>query len=111
MITNTCGKDWVTLLPKNKFSSCIILVGVKSPRLVLVTWIDSVTYGGWKFPDEVNKWMDNPASKIESVGYLIRENKDVVVIASSKTEGAEKQHSALTLIPKVAIKKIKTLKS
>ena len=47
-------------------------------RIVKVVWVDSVATIGWRDVEE-----EFEPCKVESVGYLWREDKDVVVLAGS----------------------------
>lgn len=76
-------------------------------KLVLVEWDDIVTDGGWKprsAPLEL--------AKCFSVGVLIEDRKDAIVIAQSKASFDDGAHcvSDRCIIPKGCIKRMRKLK-
>lgn len=90
------------------------------PRLVAVDW-DDVTgsTGVWKHDDEIDDWADEIVFHCTSVGWLIRNHKDFIVLAARATEpylagntaDALSQIGDLTRIPRVLITKVKPLAS
>ena len=69
------------------------------PRKITVWWVDSASPERyWNYPDGLETW----PHRIVTCGYLLRENKRVVVVASSL--GPHAVGGALT-IPKRAITK------
>ena len=71
-------------------------------KVVYIEWLDSYGISGWHDYD----CLDVPACK--SIGYLLEENKDKVVICQSYSEAGQKY--SILAIPKCSIKKRKTIK-
>lgn len=79
----------------------------KRPRLVHVVWVDSVASDlGWTSPDEAGVTSKEPC---ETVGFLLRENADEVVVALSWSPNTEQVCSTMT-IPRVAVRSIRPLR-
>lgn len=74
----------------------------KRKRIVMVSWQDSCEWGGWR--DDTK---DMKPSNCTTIGYLRKEYKSHVVIASSASEG---NHCSHMVIPKGCITKITELK-
>lgn len=74
-----------------------------SHPLVLVIWEDATSNGGWKSADILDGWIAEEAWKIHSVGYLLRDTKEYVVLAASwsKVDG---QYGNLTRIPRALVR-------
>ena len=77
---------------------------------VKVTWIDSCASNVWTYIDE------EPSHNMqcESIGYLIRENNEEVLIAlnvglTNKVSTEISQYGCSICIPRVAVKEIKYL--
>ena len=49
---------------------------MKAPRLILIEWIDATTEDGWSSKEDLE------AHQIKSVGWLIKETKNEVVLAA-----------------------------
>lgn len=78
----------------------------KERKVVEVTWIDAQTSTQPLFVDEIKKELKPLISK--SVGYLIYQNKEYVVLGFLDFgDGLIKHHQ---LIPRVLIKHIKTIR-
>lgn len=79
----------------------------KNVRIIYVEWVDSISYGSsvWTHKDTVLKSDGLPV--LESVGFLLKETDEAVVIAAHVGDGSI---SGDMSIPKVAIKKRKWLK-
>tara|TARA_R100001086_G_scaffold237546_1_gene161669 strand:+ start:58 stop:297 length:240 start_codon:yes stop_codon:yes gene_type:complete len=75
----------------------------KKPRLVTVEWRDILGTSGWEKPSEV----DPPT--FWTVGYLIKKNKEVIKIASTKDEKGE--WTTITAFPAGCVKKITNIAS
>tara|TARA_R100000687_G_scaffold29712_1_gene24694 strand:+ start:58 stop:297 length:240 start_codon:yes stop_codon:yes gene_type:complete len=75
----------------------------KKPRLVTVEWRDILGTSGWEKPSEV----DPPT--LWTVGYLIKKNKEVIKIASTKDEKGE--WTTITAFPAGCVKKITNIAS
>jgi hypothetical protein len=80
----------------------------KPKRIVLVTWVDSCSRGGWTFPDEVKKWTREPMT-IHSVGFMLKEGKDAITIHQGYDDQRRPNVNGLFQIPRGAIRKIKTI--
>lgn len=79
---------------------------MKPLRKVLVTWIDAVTSHGWESAAAAAG--DSASEKCESIGYLLRQNKEEIVLA--QTVSGNDINGRIT-IPKVwIIGKLRTLK-
>ena len=74
-------------------------------KAVFVTWVDSATYREWYDFDEIKKLVLDK-TLIVSVGYLVEQNKDWVVLAQNMDD---KSCSGITKIPKSSIAKMKML--
>jgi hypothetical protein len=83
-------------------------VAFKKYPLVLIDWIDPWSKGGWSDnPEEVNEaWQHNFAC--QSVGWLVKEDKEKVMLAASRTAN-DSQIGDLFLIPRRCINKITEL--
>lgn len=88
------------------------------PRLVSVDWDDVTGSSGvWKHDSEIDAWADEIVFHCTSVGWLIREEKDFIVLAAratapylaGDTDGDLSQIGDLTRIPRVLITKVKAL--
>lgn len=81
-------------------------------KLVLVEWVDSHSGRGWRDIDRIKE--TDSLLHARSVGWLLRETKEVILLASHIT-GEDNgnillQASGDMCIPKVAVKKITVLK-
>jgi hypothetical protein len=77
------------------------------PQLILVTWIDSAKLGGdgpWKDKHTVTELTHDT---VQSVGWIMREDEDTLVVAAHISEG---QVSGEMAIPIRAILKRKKLR-
>lgn len=78
---------------------------MKSRKLVLINWIDPACASGWNGPHEANdRW--GKTLECKSVGWIIKEDKQKVMIASSISPD---ELGDLFVIPKVCINKITPL--
>lgn len=82
-------------------------------KMVLVDWVDSHSDGGWKPLSEIKKdALLKDRLNCQSVGYLILETKDFVLLAMSLTIPMPKEEQNFTetmQIPKCSIGSIKEL--
>lgn len=69
-------------------------------RYQQIVWFDARSEDGWTSPDD----LDVRLASITTVGRVIRETDDVVVIASSE-DSRSRQLSAIMYIPKACIAK------
>jgi len=73
----------------------------KQPKLMYVEWVDAVADVGWNYEVEETK-----ISLIKSVGWLVRETKDEIVLAADYSEGDTNRRMA---IPKSWVRNKKPL--
>lgn len=66
-------------------------------KICSVTWVDSCSLGGWQ-----RREGNHGLSRIDSIGYIIRETRTEITITSSISQDSGNVMDALT-IPKVAI--------
>lgn len=69
---------------------------------VEITWIDSMTHSGWR---DIEEAMEKSVANCKTVGYILRKDEDMIVLAMSWSENAE-QVSDVTCIPSVAVEEI-----
>lgn len=72
--------------------------------LVEVNWLDAQTSHGWEDKDEI----DSEVPVVTTIGFLLKETEDSVVIAS--TIGQDKTHNSRILIPIGMIKEKRILR-
>jgi hypothetical protein len=72
---------------------------------VHVWWVDSCATIGWNNSGDIDHTEDN----CESIGWLAGETKAVVTIAGHKSQ--QNNYNGIITIPKVAIKKIRKVKT
>ena len=85
----------------------------KAPKLIYLEWSDACTEGGWKTYEQALKWSQDANWQVCEVGWLIKETKQYIVIASTYSE--ENLHegpmfNGFTKIPKTWIRKRKVIK-
>ena len=52
--------------------------------LVMVHWIDAeCSSDGWQHKEDFDKWADEPLRSVQTVGWLMRDTDDRVVVMSS----------------------------
>lgn len=73
----------------------------KQPKLMYVEWVDAVADVGWDYEVEQTK-----VSLIKSVGWLVRETKDEIVLAADYSDGDTNRRMA---IPKSWVRNKKAL--
>jgi len=74
-------------------------------KIVHISWVDSCCAHGWLDPVDVSP---NPAS-CESVGFLVRETKEVVTVAMNRGLEGATAFGEYTTIPRACITKMKVL--
>lgn len=72
--------------------------------LILVEWLDAVSSNGWELYEETT----NSPHLISTVGYLIKESEDSVLLAMAKDEESD-NFNCTFVIPKGMVKEIKLL--
>lgn len=73
--------------------------------IVLVVWTDTISNSGWKQAEDIDDWTKENTWLVHTVGYLIRETEEFVVIAASWAM-EEKQYGSLIKIPRAWAKVI-----
>ena len=73
----------------------------KNLKLVAVRWLDAATTDGW----ESNDHADRSPQSVYTVGFLVLENKDVLVVAS--TSDLHSMNNARISIPQGMIRSLK----
>lgn len=74
---------------------------VKLIKLIRVLWHDTAARAGWFTVEEIEAVEKEPPCLVESVGWLISETDDVVILAQSKMRTLAGE---LLVIPKAVIK-------
>ncbi len=74
-------------------------------KVIRIKWVDSCSSHGWLSPDEVSP---NPGF-CESVGYLVRRDKEVVTIAQSRGLAGTTPFAEYLTIPVCCIQSVKAL--
>jgi hypothetical protein len=90
----------------------------KMPPIVEITWLDSHGWSGWRTPEDVEDWIKEGLPKITTLGCLLAEDKDQIIVAQSVTSNflplaRSTSHTSvdnLMRIPKCCILKRKVLK-
>lgn len=70
-------------------------------KAVYLEWRDSTQHARWHPPDG---FKNEKGVTVKSIGYIVEENKDVVVLAGN-ISGETNEVSSITVIPKSAIVK------
>ena len=71
----------------------------KTYPLVMVVWTDTISKSGWMGEESIDQWMQENTWLVHSVGYLVRETPEFLVLAPSWAKD-EKQCLNLTKIPR-----------
>ena len=71
-------------------------------ELSWIKWIDSQSWNGWRDRNDALKWAKEETMICESVGWILYESEDRVVISSHKAHGADMVDD-VWIIPKSAI--------
>lgn len=85
---------------------------MKKHKLIYIKWTDAVfSSDAWVSLDTAKDWASLSDWEVESVGWLVDETKEYVVIASKKQAGTEMemQYGLLLKIPKTWIRERKYL--
>lgn len=80
-----------------------------TPRLVLVEWVDSQGGGGWKDLRDALRDADENTLACESVGWLLKETEDWVLLAGTVTTSSDRQVCDPMQIPRCAVARIRSL--
>jgi hypothetical protein len=72
----------------------------------LIVWEDITSYeDGWSTKDAITEWFNDEGDGVcETVGYVIAENKDVILISDTFIETLG-YYGTVTKIPKAVIRK------
>jgi len=77
--------------------------------LVKVVWIDTVETSDCSWQSKEELLEETPAS-IDSVGYLIKQNDDYIVLAADKaTEDEDDLYGRCQVIPKGVVKRMENI--
>ena len=82
---------------------------MSKPKVIQLVWIDSATGSSWDDNKNVEELSIAVAVPIQSIGFLIHENKDTLTITQSIDSNPNSNCNRLC-IPKVAIKKRRNIK-
>ena len=74
--------------------------------VVHVKWIDSTSWSGWQYHDDIERFAKENQALIDTVGIAIGDTEENLTIAHSISESCK--HSSMK-IPKVAIKSINVI--
>lgn len=78
------------------------------PRLVYLEWCDATQNdSSWRTLDEAIGWADNEKWVVKSVGWLLRETKEYLLISnkqSSESEDSYGQFGSVFKIPKTWVR-------
>ena len=72
-------------------------------KLVYIEWGDAISNTGWMSEKEAIEWADSSDWIVKNVGWILKENKDYILLASKFSEGSE-EYGLLHKIPKTWIK-------
>lgn len=76
--------------------------------LVIVHWLDAESSGsGWQDEEDFWRWCDEPVRPVKSVGWLVRDEPDKVVVMA--TDGGNEKGDAHK-IPKTWVLNIEVLR-
>jgi hypothetical protein len=84
-----------------------LAIDIEDFPVVRVEWIDSVQEHGWSYLEESLKKSNDEAMECVSVGFLVKETDNFIVLAESFMM-ASSSVSGFMQIPKVAVDKIDT---
>ncbi len=77
-------------------------------KLIYIEWEDAMDWNDrWRDEEEVLQWAQNDAWIVKQSGWLMKENKNYIVLASkySLQDNAETLYSNFSKIPKTWIRK------
>lgn len=75
-------------------------------KLAIVKWVDSGGRNSWMSMDEAER---ENVCQCESVGWIVSDNEERIVIVQSRDHSNGTVHSTMT-IPKVAVKSVQYLR-
>jgi hypothetical protein len=80
------------------------------PPIVRVVWADSHAYGGWKIVEEWAAHITPARMVCESVGWLLIDGRDYLVLAQSRgNRVGEATWADMVQIPRVAVRTVTPL--
>lgn len=75
------------------------------PKLVVVTWVDSTTWDRWEY-GPVEK---HDLHLIDSVGWILRSDKDAIVLAPNLSRGEGQGRCCVMTIPAGCVKRVRRI--
>lgn len=81
---------------------------VVRPQLVIVEWEDAYSNSAWHQNTEIDTDFDDGGYDCVTVGYLIREDKDRVILAA-RVSFKNESYGLLQRIPRGMVRNIRTL--
>jgi len=79
-------------------------------KIVYIEWVDALSEDNWYSEEDIDEWLKNGEESCRSIGWVVKENKKYIVIASLIGKEDTDSVSLLMKIPKPLIKKIKIIK-
>lgn len=79
-------------------------------KLVEITWVDIISYGGWHDLESARIGPDEDMTLHKSCGYLITDNKKCYKLAMTKALNRDTVGEILE-IPRAVVKRIEVLRS
>ena len=86
---------------------------IKRPKLIYLEWCDSISNSSWKNEEDAIEWADQSNWIVKNVGWVIKETKEYICLASSISEPSDDQETLLgnlQKIPKTSIRKRRLIK-
>jgi len=81
---------------------------MKKYRLAIIYWEDALNRQSWHTEEELDEFVTDKGFECENVGWIVRETKNAVFIASRKGDVHE-QYGLIQRIPRGMVKKVKYL--
>ena len=82
-------------------------------KVYYIRWCDAASNeNAWRTHDEAISWADNENWQVENVGWILKENKEYILLCTKRsfeTDELESQYGSLFKIPKTWIKERKLL--
>ena len=75
-------------------------------KLIYIEWSDALANSNWFTKDEAIEWAERSSWTIKQVGWVIKETKEYIALASSwkpEDEWTEEQYHLMQKIPKTWI--------
>lgn len=79
----------------------------KEPKLIYLEWEDACAEPGWKDQAEIKEWVNQGGLMVKQCGWLLKESKTHISLASRKSDEANEwmQFGNLQKIPKTWIRR------